>query len=65
MVYFITLGSLRCWEVVNALIHTDGVNIVMRVIDKVEWHGRTIALHSCSFEVGGRHDRERIWFFYR
>jgi hypothetical protein len=65
MVYFVTLGSLRYWKVVNALIHTYWVDIVMRVIDKVKWHGRTIALHSCSFEVGGRHDRENDLAFYK
>jgi hypothetical protein len=66
MVNFVALGSLGDWEVVNGLIHTHGVDIVVRVIDEVEGYWRTIALHSCSFEVGGRHDREKIWgLFYR
>jgi hypothetical protein len=57
MVYFVTLRLWGYWEIVNAwLIDAHGVDIVVRVIiDKVEWHGRTVALHSCSFEVGRRH----------
>jgi hypothetical protein len=60
MVNFVALGFWGDWEVVNGLIHTHGVDIVVRFIDKVEGHWRTIALHSCSFEVGGRHGREKI-----
>ena len=57
MGYSVTLWLLGHWEIVNAwLIEAHGVDIVVRVIiDKVEGHWRTIALHSCSFEVGGCH----------
>ena len=64
MVYPATLRLWGCWEVVNALIHTPWVDIVVGVIDKVEGHWRTVALHSRSFEVGGRHDREDMTFLY-
>ena len=57
MVYSGALGLWGHWEVVNALVHALGVDIVVvRTVAKVERHWRTVALHSGSFEIGGRHD---------